>query len=340
MGAPVAADGQVGIFGGALVRVRPVASPEPVQRLARALPSALRLGTSSWSYPGWSGLVWDRPYDDKTLARHGLAAYAASPLLRTASLDRTYYGPMTPDALGTLVEGVPEDFRLVVKAHAHCTVPVFPDHPRYGKRRGQENPRYLDPRYAGEEVIGPLITGLGPRLGRVLFQFSPLPAAAVGGVDGFADRLFAFLDGLPKGARYAVELRTPALLHPRVRRALADAGAAACLSITPDMPDVVDQAARLDHPGAPLMVRWIQTLVMPVARAQRLLAPFSALRRPEPQVRRRVARLATDALNQGREVRIIVTNRAEGCAPVSLLGLAAVIARMGRPGARAALATP
>jgi len=30
------------------------------QRLAALMPVQLRLGTSSWNYPGWAGLVWDK----------------------------------------------------------------------------------------------------------------------------------------------------------------------------------------------------------------------------------------------------------------------------------------
>ena len=50
-----------------------------------------RLGTSSWSFPGWRGLVYEGQHAQATLSRKGLAAYAAIPLLRTVSLDRTFY---------------------------------------------------------------------------------------------------------------------------------------------------------------------------------------------------------------------------------------------------------
>jgi hypothetical protein len=46
-------------------------------RLHAAFGGRLYLGTSSWSFPGWSGLVWDgRAHSDADLSRHGLTAYS------------------------------------------------------------------------------------------------------------------------------------------------------------------------------------------------------------------------------------------------------------------------
>ena len=37
--------------------------PDPaLQALAAALPRRIYVGTSSWTYPGWAGLVWDQAY--------------------------------------------------------------------------------------------------------------------------------------------------------------------------------------------------------------------------------------------------------------------------------------
>src|SRR5262245_20528618 len=68
-------------------------SPDMVA-LARCLPRQLYLGTSSWTFPGWQGLVYDRTVSASVLARHGLAAYAQHPLLRTVCVDRTFYAPL------------------------------------------------------------------------------------------------------------------------------------------------------------------------------------------------------------------------------------------------------
>ena len=72
--------------------VRPAMDSPLLQ--APVLPTDIRLGTSSWFFPGWHGLVYDGVHPQVTLSRKGLAAYAEVPLLRTVSLDRTFYAPI------------------------------------------------------------------------------------------------------------------------------------------------------------------------------------------------------------------------------------------------------
>lgn len=37
----------------------PAPASAQMQTLARVVPAQLRLGTSSWTFPSWAGLVWD-----------------------------------------------------------------------------------------------------------------------------------------------------------------------------------------------------------------------------------------------------------------------------------------
>jgi uncharacterized protein YecE (DUF72 family) len=68
--------------------------PAALRETARRLPENLYLGTSSWAFPGWAGLVYDRVASQEILAHEGLAAYAAHPLFRAGGIDRTYYAPL------------------------------------------------------------------------------------------------------------------------------------------------------------------------------------------------------------------------------------------------------
>ena len=91
---------QLGLFGDdpAPDPSAPVGPEPPLARhvsVAERLPAGLRLGTSSWSFPGWEGIVYDRRASQASLAKHGLGAYAHHPLLRTVGLDRTYYRPIS-----------------------------------------------------------------------------------------------------------------------------------------------------------------------------------------------------------------------------------------------------
>ncbi|MDO4706681.1 MAG: DUF72 domain-containing protein, partial [Comamonadaceae bacterium] len=75
--------------------------------LAARLPPQLRMGTSSWHFPGWAGLVWGSDYAESTLSKAGLAAYAAHPLLRSVSLDRVFYRPLSAQQYAHYAAQVP-----------------------------------------------------------------------------------------------------------------------------------------------------------------------------------------------------------------------------------------
>lgn len=307
-------------------RLGPAPQLPHVARLAERLPPTLRMGTSSWSFPGWEGIVYDRAVSTGQAAREGLAAYAKHPLLRTVGVDRTFYQPVEANELRRYAKQVPEEFRFLVKAHEACTLANFPDHARYGTRRAHPNPLFLDPAYARDRVVGPYVDGLGARAGVLLFQFPPQSVSALGGIDGFADRLAAFLMALPRGPRYAIELRNAALLTPRYRNALVAADAVHCINIIGGMPDVFTQAQAADRVDAPLVIRWMLQTRLTYEEAKSQYAPFDALAAEDLVSRSALARLIQDGLDAGRDVMTIINNKAEGCAPLSVLKLAEQLA--------------
>jgi uncharacterized protein YecE (DUF72 family) len=299
--------------------IEPVQPTEAQRALAGALPTTLHMGAMTWSYPGWHGVVYKRAHSDKELAALGLTAYAQQPLLRVAEFDRSYYEPLPAAVFEQFRTQVPDDFRFVVKAHEDCSVERYPQHARYGKKRGELNERYLDPEYATRAVVEPL-AGLGDKLHSLLFQFSPMvPTPNEHAQRVFADRLHAFLRGLPQGPRYAVELRTEALLSREYGAALADAGAIHCHSAWTYMPSVLEQARRLPpQTRKPLLVRWLLRRGERYEQANARFEPFSQLRDEDPSTRDEVATLVAKALSHEVPVCALVDNKAEGCAPISI----------------------
>jgi uncharacterized protein YecE (DUF72 family) len=295
------------------------AQPAEVEALGRALPGEIHLGGSTWSFPGWAGLVYDRSYTPSKLAREGLAAYARHPLLHAVGIDRTHYSPVEAVELARYREAVPEGFLFLVKAHEACTLARFPDHARYGAQRNQENPLFLDPRYAADQVVAPFAEGIGGDGGALLFQFAP---QSLGSPAEFADRLHAFLAALPPGPVYAVELRNRELITARYGDALAAAGACHCHNVHPRMPDVRTQAglAGTDR-GAMTIVRWLLGPGMTYEEAGRRYAPFNRLVTPDPANRAAVAGLAREAVAAGRPFLCTINNNAEGSAPLSVVEL-------------------
>jgi len=307
--------------GHAEIRAAPVSAE--LRAVAHRLPPALRLGTSSWSFPGWAGIVYEDAAGTARLARHGLAAYARHPLLRAVGIDRTFYAPVPAETLAAYAAAVPDDFRFLVKAHEDCTLARFNGQERYGARRGQRNEVFLHPAYASEMVVGRVIDGLGHKAGPILFQFPPQDAAALGGAERFAERLHTFLDGLPRGPLYAVELRNRELLSTTYATALADVGAVHCLNVHPSMPDVGDQArvaAAGDSPA--LVVRWMLARRYGYEEAKARYQPFDRIVDDDPAARRAIADLCRAAVARQRPAFVIINNKAEGSAPLSVFRLA------------------
>lgn len=310
-------------------------SPEPkcraaavgeVQRdAATRLPPGLRMGTSSWSFPGWSEIVYAQPYSADTLARHGLSAYAQHPLLRAVGVDRSHYGPPDEATWRGMAAQVPEGFRFVVKAHELCSLAVIPDHDRYGKRRGQQNALFLDPEYTAEVVVGPTVAGLGHKLGTILFQFAPQPIESLGGMDGFTDRLYTFLSHLPPGPDYAVELRNGALIRPRYAEALQASGASHCYNAIGGVPPIPEQLRRVP-PGPRMLIRWMLRRELRYEDAVSQFSPFDRLAAPDAQTR---AEIVAAILAAAGEVTVIVNNKAEGSSPLSIFALAEALCGAG-----------
>lgn len=300
--------------------------PEPADpalaALAARLPATVRFGTSTWSFPGWAGIVYRGEHDEAKLARDGLAAYARHPLLRAVGVDRSFYAPLTAPTLQRMAAAVPADFRFLLKAHAALTTPKSARRPAFLQGAPEA---FLDADYATRVVVDPARRLLGEKLGVVLFQFSPLGERVLRHRALLLERLGAFLAALPRGVAYACEWRDAAMLGPDYHATLAAAGAVHGCCAHPRMPPVDEQG---DHETAagpsagPLVVRWLLRGDRGYDEARAAYAPFDKLCDPDPGVRSRIASMLSSAAAHGRETILIVNNKAEGSSPLSIAALA------------------
>ncbi len=299
---------------------KPAAADTPAwAAIARRMPANVLLGTSSWSFPGWAGLVFDRCSDRSTLAREGLAAYARQPLLQTVCVDRSYYGELSAGTWRRYAEQVPAGFRFLVKAPWTATQPFV-------RATGRSNPQFLDPDPLGD-AIASMQAGLGDKLAAVICQFPPSGALAA---TAFAERLHRCLTRLPRGPTIAVEIRTPAWLGPTYATVLADVGAVHCYTVHPRMPGISAQAARLTpRPPGPLVARWNLGHGQAYDSARERYAPFDRIVDPDPVNRAALATFVTEAADTGRAAFVAINNKAEGSAPLSVEALARAIIERG-----------
>ena len=327
----------------AMERVPPAPSPESLRALGARLPASVHLGTSSWAYPGWRGLVFAPRAPAASLARDGLAAYAAWPVVRTVGLDRAFYASPTADEYRSLRELVPPGFRFTVKAEQRCVRPdLGPDGTTFGsttahRRGGISNPSFLDAAFAFEQVLRPAIEGLGDRLGPVVFQFPTLdlsPRGPFGGAPGLLDGLHAFLAALrasipaEAGVTLAVEVRNREFFSPgaapRYAECLASCGAVHSHLAHPTVPSISAQRRALEGrmpARGPIVVRWMLRGSLSYEGAAAAFEPYDALRAPDPTTRAEIVSLLA-AATADRPAFVVCNNKAEGCAALSIRALA------------------
>jgi uncharacterized protein YecE (DUF72 family) len=303
---------------------------------AARVPSWVHFGTSSWSFPGWAGLMWNGRHTDEELARSGLRAYAQHPLFRTASVDRSYYGPLRAadvasyaaqlDDARALTPTLPP-FRLVSKVWEELTTAVFPSHPRYGARAGQRNPHFLDASRFREEVLAPYVPH-AQHFGPFVFELTPMPKGALD-PRALADKVDAFLGELPTSFDWAFELRNEELMTPRWSDVLRAHGAAHVFTFWTAMPSLRVQLARHGKLSSRVLVaRLMLPPFMRYADKKAEYAPFDRLVAPQPDMRDDVLALLRAAEEQGcADAFVLANNKAEGSAPLTVKALAERVAR-------------
>ena len=305
--------------------VGPAKILDSLRETASRLPANIYLGTSSWSFPGWKDLVYDRGVSKTHLAKHGLLAYAQHPLLRAVGIDRTFYAPIAAAEFAAYAEVVPESFRFLVKAPAACTTP----HRRATRRRPSgPNELFLNAGYAAEQIVAPFVEGLGPKGGPLVFQFPPLGTRLTREPARFAVMLGEFLAALPRGPLYAVELRDRELFGPEYLAALDAAGARHCLNVHPRAPAASEQRRMLEsRSDGALVARWMLGSGRGYEEAMRRYEPFSRLVDEDRPNRETLAETCLEHALRGRDVVLVANNKAEGSAPLTVFRLAEEIVR-------------
>jgi len=164
----------------------------------------IRIGTCSWKYPSWEGLV----YSSREPANY-LEEYACK--YNTVEVDQWFWslgksGATLPrrETVAEYDAVTPAEFLFTVK----CPNAITLTH-QYA-RKGEplvENPRFLDVEYFHRfiESLDTLIA----KVGLFIFQFEYLSKDKMASKAQFLDKVATFIDALPADFPYAFEIRNP-----------------------------------------------------------------------------------------------------------------------------------
>jgi len=185
--------------------------------IPREFTGRLRIGTCSWKYDSWKGLVYEpgrryRPDDY-------LADYAK--VLDSVEVDQWFWSLFPgqvrlpePRTVRLYEKSVPAGFSFSVKAPNALTLTHFyaKQPPGSAAVAGLPNPHFLD-RGLLREFLDRL-SPLGPKLGPVMFQFEYLNRQKMPSKEAFFERFGEFVGDAPKGYRFALEVRNPNYYSP------------------------------------------------------------------------------------------------------------------------------
>ena len=284
----------------------------------------IRFGTSTWTYEGWQGQIYTRKYTKTAFTRECLGEfcqylYRGQPLFRTVGNDATFYRPPSANQLTRYLTQIPEDFQICFKVWEELTIPTYAKHARYGSRAGQVNPNFLNADAFTKLVLQPYRDAqFGPNTGPFLFEFQRhgMPA------EEFIGKLDDFFDSVSAEFRYAVEIRNAGLLGPRYHDMLRAHGVAHVYNHWSYMPPLAEQHQRMKTMTAPFtVIRLLTPLKMTYEAAKKRAEPYDKIVGELPEMRKDTVSLIQEATAENRSTYVLVNNRAEGNAPLTIQAL-------------------
>ena len=294
--------------------------------------SDLWIGTCSWRYPSWHGLVYS--------AQDGidyLQEYARQ--YNTVEIDRWFWSLFGPDSIGlpdpvdaqAYRAAVAEGFRFSVKAPNSVTL-------THAYRKGNSEPLLTNPYFLSSWLFAQFLNGIAPLddvLGPIMFQFEYLNRQKMESQDQFQSQLCAFAAQLPSGKRYAVEVRNPKYLNSSFFSLLADSGLIPVLLQGYWMPPIAQvyeqhQARIVEHDTTIIRLLGPDRKGIEATTGKR----WNKLVAPRDEELQEVVDVIRDLLGRGVRVYVNVNNHYEGSAPLTIRrvqGLLAGVAPQAMP---------
>jgi uncharacterized protein YecE (DUF72 family) len=298
------------------------------------------LGTSSWKYAGWRGLlyeddryIWRGKFARSRFEANCLAEYAE--VFKTVCVDAAYYAFPTAGHLEGLAAQVPADFQFAFKVTDDITLKKFPNLPRFGRRAGQANENFFNATLFAGAFLKPCET-IRSKVGLLIFELSRFYATDYARGRDFVAALDGFLGKLAPGWPYGVEMRNERWLRAEYFECLARHKVAHVFNSWTAMPPVGGQMAMPGSRANPELVaaRFLLKPGRTYEEAVKSFQPYDRARDVSGEARQAGAALIAEGLvNPRRKTFIYVNNRLEGNALETLAAMLEALNRAGTGGA-------
>jgi uncharacterized protein YecE (DUF72 family) len=281
------------------------------------------IGTSSWKYEGWLGSIYT-PERYETRGKLSKKKFEDTCLTEYAEIfptvcgDFAFYQFPTANYWARLFDAIPADFTFAFKVPEEITVSTWPKYARYGKRAGEQNEHFLNPRIFDQLFITPL-QRYRDRVGPLIFEFGTFNKATFPKPGNFMEVLDPFLANLSEGFRYAVEIRNAEYLVPPYFEMLSDHNVAHVFNAWTRMPTLDAQVQLPEAFTADFtVVRALLRRGRSYEQAVKDFEPYKLIQEPNEGARAGMHQIAVQARNRRRPAFLFVNNRLEGIAPSTI----------------------
>lgn len=287
------------------------------ERLRRWASRGIYFGSSSWKYPGWKGLVYNRRYRSmKAFHQECLAEY--SELFPTVCADFSLYDFPDEEKMHVIHDTTTDDFKISLKVTDRITIRRYPSLPRYGANAGKENPDFLNVDLFEEAFLKP-IEVLKNKRGTIIFEFSTFHPNSGITYDAFVSMIGEFLSRLPRGFEYAVEARNREFLTTEYLHLLESHGVAHVLNNWTRMPPIIEQIQLAGVlTGRFSVARALLRAGRSYQEAVELFQPYDTIKEENPELRLGLAEAVSRCVSEGKTLYAYVNNRAEGNSPKTI----------------------
>ena len=300
--------------------------PEPRSRsaLAARLHDLARegvyFGTSSWKYPGWLGSIYTPEryftrgrFSQKKFESECLGEYAET--FPAVCGDFSFYQFPSESYWSRLFTGTSASLLFAFKVPEEITVKTWPTHARYGARGGEDNESFLNAALF-EQMLLRTLQPYSQRVCALIFEFGTFSKRHYADVRPFVEDLSRFLDALPRGWRYGVEVRNKEFLEAPYFDCLRSRHAAHVFNAWTLMPDLAEQTAREEAFTADFLIaRALLRHGRRYAQAVEKFQPYERVQEQNPGARAALRELMERARRKKQLAFLFVNNRLEGNAP-------------------------
>jgi len=276
----------------------------------------LRIGTCSWKFPSWHGLVYSAPKGINYLKE-----YANH--YNTVEIDQWFWSLFGKDSIrlpnSADVEeyrrSVPDHFRFTVKVPNSITLTHF-------YKKAKTDPLVTNPYFLSHSLFQTFLSLLDPLqdvLGPLMFQFEYLNRQKMKSQGHFQELFEEFIQQLPASYPYAVEIRNPNYLNESYFEFLDRNGLSPVFLQGYWMPPITD-----------LYEKWHSLILQQQVVVIRLHGPdrqgiekktgkqWNQIVAPKDEELAAVADMVEELLDQGVNVYLNVNNHYEGSAPLTI----------------------